>query len=277
MASPALTMLKRNGQWLSQAFQEISLLLGDTVGCSENPGLANKSSSTKVLVQAVDQRHLPTPLPRGRVLTTNHSTTSVLTLHPANIFVGHRVDERRPFICCGEGIGLVRDDLVLGIVPSPIDLFLLPESRRWFPLSGGQLLPEAAPFPSQSLLLLLHRRLRGAADGLSLGATEQLGSLGVSEAREGEVRGNASAGAFGTGICLLSGCGRCRGCWRCSCHRWRTCCLGPVVLLRRWWGSSVATQHRAKHTKQRQQGCHRLCCALRTCCRSDEGGCHLQE
>merc|ERR1712203_523163 len=44
--------------------------VGDTVGCSENPGLANKSSSTKILVQAVDQGHLPAPLPRGRVLTT---------------------------------------------------------------------------------------------------------------------------------------------------------------------------------------------------------------
>ena len=106
----------------------------------------------------VDEGNLPAPLARSSVLSANDSTTSILTLHPAHIFVRHRVDKRRPLVCCRERIRLVRDDLVLGVVPPPAELLLLPEARRWFSL-GGQRLPQAAPLPGKSVLLLLHRRL----------------------------------------------------------------------------------------------------------------------
>ena len=133
--------------------------LGDTMSSSEDPGLADEGAAAEILVEAVDEGHLPAPLPGGSVLPTNYTTTSVLTLHPAHVFVRHRVHERRSFVRCGEGIRLVRDDLVLGIVPSPVLLLLLPEARWGLPL-GRQRLPKAAPLTSQSVLLLLHRGLR---------------------------------------------------------------------------------------------------------------------
>ena len=131
--------------------------LGYTMRSSEDPGLADECASTEILVEAVDQGHLPAPLPRGSVLPANYPATSVLALHPTHILVCNRVHEGRSFVCRGEGIRLVRDDLVLGIVPSPVQLLLLPEARWGLPLSRQRRLPKAASFTSQSVLLLLHR------------------------------------------------------------------------------------------------------------------------
>ena len=64
-------------------------LLCNTVRCSEHPLRANQCSSAEVLVQGVDESHVPAPLSRRGVRATDHATTPARrTLHSADIFVG---------------------------------------------------------------------------------------------------------------------------------------------------------------------------------------------
>ena len=197
---------------------DISYLLGDAVSRSEDPLCANESSATEVLVERVDESHLPAPLARGRVLPAHHPAGPVAALHSTDVLVGHQ-GGRRPLLHQG-GVVLVLGLGLEGEVGAD-------ELQRVVP-SAGELRPagllvvvalEAGLGPDQDLLLFLHFRLWRAADGAFLGTFEQLAGLGVTEAGEGEVGRNAGAGALGSLVRLLCGPGRGggrgrRGPWR---------------------------------------------------------------
>jgi len=51
-------------------------LLGDTMGCREDPLGSDESCSTKVLIEGVDQSHLPAPLPILAILSAHHASPS---------------------------------------------------------------------------------------------------------------------------------------------------------------------------------------------------------
>ena len=55
----------------------------------EHPLSADQCSSAEVLVQRVDEGHVPAPLPRGGVRATDHSAApSRMSLHATGVFVG---------------------------------------------------------------------------------------------------------------------------------------------------------------------------------------------
>ena len=151
-------------------------LLGDAVSSCEDPGLADEGASAQVLVEAVDEGHLPAPLPRRCVLPTHHPPTPVRPLHSAHVLVRHRVHERWPLIGCWEGVRLVRNHLMLGVIPAGMLLLLLPEPRRLLPLGGqaGWRLPKGTSLPLDPLVLLLDGRLGRTADCFLFGTAKQI-------------------------------------------------------------------------------------------------------
>ena len=83
-------------------------LLGDAVSGSEDPLSANESPATQILVEGVDERHLPAPLPGGGVLPSHHPARPVTALHPADVLVGHQAEVvGRPLLQHG-GVVLAR-------------------------------------------------------------------------------------------------------------------------------------------------------------------------
>lgn len=47
--------------------------LGNTMRCGQHPLGSDQGAAAEVLVQGINQRHLPTPLGRVRVFATDHS------------------------------------------------------------------------------------------------------------------------------------------------------------------------------------------------------------
>lgn len=71
-------------------------LLCDAVGRCQDPLGSDQSSTAEVLIERVDERHLPTPFARSSVLTTDDSAAAVRPLHAADVLVGHRMLKSRP-------------------------------------------------------------------------------------------------------------------------------------------------------------------------------------
>ncbi len=71
-------------------------LLCDTMSGSENPLSSNEGSTTKVLIERVDQGDVPAPLTRGSILTAHNSAAAVGTLDSADVLVGDGMLEGRP-------------------------------------------------------------------------------------------------------------------------------------------------------------------------------------
>jgi len=63
----------------------------NTVGGSQYPLGTYESSPTQVLVEGVDESNLPAPLTGYCVLPPHHPPTTVGTLHPTHVLVGHHV------------------------------------------------------------------------------------------------------------------------------------------------------------------------------------------
>ena len=75
-------------------------LLGNTVRSSEDPLGADQRTATEILVQRVDQGHLPAPLPGGAVCAPHHASLPpprvllalpIGALDPTNVLVGDGV------------------------------------------------------------------------------------------------------------------------------------------------------------------------------------------
>ena len=198
-------------------------LLGNTVCSGEDPLSADERAAAEVLVQRVDEGHLPAPLPGGAVPASHHPAPSLRTLHAARVLVLHRVDQGRP-LAGPLGLHGVR---VKGEVRLLLDLFRVGVVWRpgWLAavasvgldaVATAQLLglprrrvPElVVAFNLLRGQMLLDLGAGGAADGATLLALEQLGSLRLAEATEGQVGGDAGSRAFGSWIRLLCcGCG----------------------------------------------------------------------
>ena len=85
------------------------------MSCSENPLCSNECAATKVLIQGVDQGHVPAPLSRGTVFTTNHSSISISSLDSTDILVCHGVFKCRSVHCGREWVVLQRVDRVVSL------------------------------------------------------------------------------------------------------------------------------------------------------------------
>ena len=66
-------------------------LLRDTVSRSQNPLGSDERSSTKILVQGVDQGHLPAPFAGGSVVAADDTAAPVRAFHAAHVLIGHGV------------------------------------------------------------------------------------------------------------------------------------------------------------------------------------------
>lgn len=62
----------------------------------QDPLSSDQGSTAEVLVEGVDEGHLPAPLARSSVFPADYSAASVGPLHAADVLVGHGVLERRP-------------------------------------------------------------------------------------------------------------------------------------------------------------------------------------
>jgi hypothetical protein len=93
--TPLINMTYRNDDVLRMCSKVICgwCLLGNTVCSCEDPLCANERTTTEVLVQWVDQRHLPTPLCWVAILPTHNATLPVPAtsrpLHTTHILAVH--------------------------------------------------------------------------------------------------------------------------------------------------------------------------------------------
>ena len=88
-------------------------------GC-EDPLGADQGSAAQILVERVDERHLPAPLPGGGVIPAHYAARPVCALHPAHILVGHKAVRRlwRPLLVNG---GRHTSDLALDPVSGSLE------------------------------------------------------------------------------------------------------------------------------------------------------------
>lgn len=246
----------------------------DTMSCCKDPLGADEGAAAEILIERVDEGNLPAPLSGNRVLSTHNPAGPVRALHAAHELVGDGVLVGRSLavLCGGEGVAVnfvvrsehtvVTTDVVVGDLRN-IESGSICSETAWrfavFLWRGRRL--------GLDLLLFLHGGSGGTADGFLLGAFEEFGCLGVTEAGEGEVRSYAGAGALGAWVgflcrrsprgCRCGGWGGSRGGGRCS-----ALVLWLVVIVR-WTGrgagglfgsAEVVAEHRGYERKQVADG-----------------------
>ena len=110
--------------------------LGDAMGGRQHPLGADERAAAEVLIERIDQGHLPAPFGGGGVLAADDATRSVGAFDAADVTVGDGMVQSGPRILGGDGEGVLQR--VDGVVPAdavaegvPLLNLLLPEQEQF--------------------------------------------------------------------------------------------------------------------------------------------------